>query len=151
MLLIDLNDEAMWETDDDGASYFAQVPFRHPSLPKSALLTVAVVCKDAAFGPKDRQHAQHCLDSLSRRVDDMIDRLMVFLKQGADARFAVERGMATLLLFAGDLTYSNLAIYHVDSGSTICAEWDGETLTRLWGEDEGNPEPAWQVSEGLQK
>lgn len=127
------------------------MPFRHPSLPKSALLTVAVACKDAAFGPKDRQYAQHCLDSLSRRVDDMIARLMAFLKRGSESRFAAERGMTTLLLFAGDLTYSNLAIYHVESGSSICAEWDGETLTRLRGEDEGNPEPAGLVSEGLQK
>ena len=71
MMLIDLNDETMWETDDDGVSFFAQVPFRHPSLPKDDLLTIAMVCKDAAFGPQDRQHAQHCLDRLSRRVGDM--------------------------------------------------------------------------------
>ena len=151
MMLIDLNDQNIWETDDGGASYFAQVPFRHPNLPKSELLTVAVNCKDAAFGPMDRRHAQRCLDSLNRRVDDMIARMMAFLKLGPGARFEVERSMTTLLLFAGDHAYSNLAVYQTESGSTICAEWDGETLTRVWGEEDGSPEPAWQVSEGLRE
>ncbi len=149
MMLIDLNDETMWETDDEGVSFFAQVPFRYPSLPKGDLLTIAMVCKEADFGPQDRQHAQHCLDSLSRRVDDMIARMLAYIGRGDSAQFAVERGCATLLLYAGDHTYSNLALYQADSRSTICADWDGDEIIRIWGEDEGSPEPVWQVSEGL--
>ena len=148
MMLIDLNDETMWQTENGGAEYFTEVPFSHPGLPPGDL-TVQINCEEAAFSPSARAYAQHCLDNLHGRIDDMIARLLARIGHNNRSVFSIERGAKSLVLFAGDTRTSILGVLHADTRASVCAEWDGDEIIRIWGQDEGSTEPAWQVSEGL--
>ncbi len=149
MMNIDLTDATAWEAEKGGEHFVALIPFSHQRLP-SGCLRVEIICADAPFGEEDRKNARHCVADLARRVDDLAVRLSSYFGQAAARMLAVERGSKTLFSYAGQPGASILAVGDADTRAVVFAQWKGDELVRMWGQDRGDPHPAWHVSERAQ-
>ncbi len=131
MKAIDLHDESVWKTDNQGAEYTVSVPCDNPCL-RSGAVTVLMVCEGRAFTPEDRDHAQQLLDALPQRLNSIFARMMDLLGIRESSEFHAAKGTPTLMLEAGDHNRWIFALDSVPQDSSLFVEWANDQIVNVW-------------------
>ncbi len=131
MKTIDVHEESVWVTDNDGAEYTVSVPFANPRLPLSAL-TVLMVCDGRDFTPADRENAQQRLDALPQRLDSIFAQMMGLLGVSAVRELQAAKGTPTLMLHAGNPSRWIFAMDTVPQASSLFVEWEHDQIVGVW-------------------
>lgn len=131
MTTMNVRDESVWATENEGAEYTAEVPFEHPRFPHGTL-TVLMVCDGQAFTPEDRDHAQRRLEGLPHRLDSIFARMREHVGLRGEHEFLADQGTPTLMLYSGDQNRWVFAMEALTPATSLFVEWDRDQIVGVW-------------------
>lgn len=131
MSKMDIHNESLWLTDNQGSEYTVTVPFRNPHFPQQAL-TILMVCEERAFTAEDRSYAQHCLEALPDRLESIFSRVVYLLGINQAFESLASKVTPTMILEAGDHKHWTFAMDTLPPAASLFFEGENSRIVEEW-------------------